>query len=551
MKVIAAIEVDLHRTPLGTAPRFAEQIGGQTVLARTVTRVARAKRLDGVFVLCPDDQESQCRSLLSGRPATLRSHSAGPPPYRPLVRVVRKWALDSWRGGMGGSAVIDEYTHTAVLASLAAAEKADAVAVVPGPCPLIDPGLIDTLVEHFGSVSDDTLMTFMQTPPGLSPVIFQSGLLAELARQGIPPGWTMSYKPDRPETDLASRKCACNAPQALRHACGRFIADTDRATETIRAYLADHPEPPSSNGAAAAEHVGQWAINRQSRYVPPLPRELEIELTTQDSLASKAGVELRPVVPPDRQRGPINPDLVRRLARELAVMDDTLVVLGGFGDPLLHPRFTDILAYLRQAGIYGIAVRTGGARLADASIAALVEHEVDVVTVLLDAWTPQRYRELHGGDLEPVIEAMDRLARARQEHDQPAPLVVPEMVKAVPTVDEMEAFFDGWLRKHGWATIVGYSRYGGALPDRCVIDMSPPLRCPCRRINTRCTVLADGGVIACDQDFAAARPVGSLLDSSLGEVWTGPKMTDLRAHHAAGRYDADPLCAACSEWHRP
>ena len=102
-----------------------------------------------------------------------------------------------------------------------------------------------------------------------------------------------------------------------------------------------------------------------------------------------------------------------------------------------------------------------------------------------------------------------------------------------------------------WATLIGFNRYGDALPDHSVIDMTPATRTPCRRIRTRCTVLADGRVLACDQDYAAARPIGSVREKTLAELWTGPAMSALREQHACGRFEDDSLCAACTEWHRP
>jgi 2-C-methyl-D-erythritol 4-phosphate cytidylyltransferase len=66
MKVIAAIEADLEHTPLGLPSRQAEELNGVPVLRRTVERVSRARRPDGVYVVCPADQADRCRGLLGG-----------------------------------------------------------------------------------------------------------------------------------------------------------------------------------------------------------------------------------------------------------------------------------------------------------------------------------------------------------------------------------------------------------------------------------------------------------------------------------------------------
>ncbi|MHC4090136.1 MAG: SPASM domain-containing protein, partial [Planctomycetota bacterium] len=66
-----------------------------------------------------------------------------------------------------------------------------------------------------------------------------------------------------------------------------------------------------------------------------------------------------------------------------------------------------------------------------------------------------------------------------------------------------------------------------------------------------CTILADGRMTLCDQDFTARTAVGSLHDASLADLWRSSAMQAARDHHAAGRCDALPLCPSCNEWHRP
>jgi hypothetical protein len=116
---------------------------------------------------------------------------------------------------------------------------------------------------------------------------------------------------------------------------------------------------------------------------------------------------------------------------------------------------------------------------------------------------------------------------------------------------EMEAFYDHWMNVVGSAVIVGPSHHAGRFPDRAVMNMAPPTRTPCRRILSRMTVLADGSVPVCDQDFAGRHIIGSAASNSLAELWTSPGMESVRQSHRSGEFDGMPLCPACDEWHRP
>ena len=386
-------------------------------------------------------------------------------------------------------------------------------------------------------------MTFAQSPPGLTGAVFRRDLLADMGRCAYPPGFVMSYKPDAPQMDLAFKSCCFTAAAAVRHASGRLIVDTDRAWERAAACI-------EAGRDGSAEDVCSWLLARESTEVPAVPREVEIELTTEDALA---GSMLRPRGAEVGQRGPMALETVGAIGRAMAAYDDGLVVLGGFGDPLRHPLFAKVLGILTGAGVYGVAVRTNGVGLDEATIECLIDHEVDVLCVTLDAWSEELYRRVNGRDgLGRVRECLDRLAERKQARGSVAPLVVPEMIKSVDTVGEIDAFYDGWVRSVGCANIEGYSHFAGQRADRSVMNMCPPTRRRCLRIGTRVTVLADGRVLRCDQDFRGEFPVGRLEGgASLEGFWRGEAMSRVRSCHAAGRFDEEPLCGGCEEWHRP
>ncbi|MCH7527087.1 MAG: radical SAM protein [Planctomycetes bacterium] len=550
MNCVAAIDVDLARSPIGTRSRATREMCGTPVLTRTIQQISQANRIDHLYVLCPPEQADACRgfvpSELKSR-VTVQARAVGPSPFGDVVRTARKWSLDGWRGGIGGATSFDEYAHPRELALVVQGPSADALFCAPAEAPLIDPTLIDTMIDHAEKSVDEARLTFAQAPPGLTGVIFQSDLLMEMAGKGVPPGMILSYKPDAPVMDLAHKSCCYTASESVRHACSRLVTDTRRSFETVSGFLA-------SGLAVEAESVGRWLIERDRLHVPPLPREIEIELTTADQLPES---KLRPRGAEVGARGPIDLQIVERIAHEMAAFDDSLVVLGGFGEPLLHPQFDEVLGILRDAGIYGVAVRTNGVALDEVHIESVIRHEVDVVNVLLDAWTPELYQTIQspkgqrGADLEDIRANIKRLIEERGRKKRVAPLVVPEITKSIDTLDELDPFFDGWIRECGWANIAGYCDHAGQREDRSVMPMAPPARSACRRINQRATVLANGHLVVCDQDFTGRFPVGDLHDEGLGTLWLGEVMSRARDRHRTGHFDATPLCTPCQDWHRP
>ncbi len=554
MKVIAAIQVDLEVTPLGTRSRAADELSGVSLLRRTAERVGRTRNVEALYILCPIEQVKRCQTILDGTMALVRQHDLGPAPWGALVLAARKWSLDGWRGGIGSTTCFDEYTDCRLLAGLLESIDADAVLSVPPTAPLLDPGLTDRMIEHRRTVQDDTHLVFTQAPPGVTGILLDAELVREVARQNIPVGWLFSYKPDNPQKDPIFQSACCRIPLELRHATGRLIGDTDRAIGTVHALLQEHDEPD-------AETVGRWLQQREVECLEPLPREVEIELTTDDPYP---GALYRPRGGQVGPRGPIDPKIVEQVVGELSRFDDSLLVLGGFGEPLRHAQFEEILEVIHPkgtdgagGGVYGLCVRTAGVDLTDAHVDLMITHRVDVLTVMLDAWTSELYGRMQSpndpalADLDAVKGRLDRLTLIRQERQSVHPIIVPEFTKGRENLDELDDFYDGWLRRCGAACITGYSHRAGQCRDHSVMNMAPATRSACQRLRSRCVVLADGVVVLCDQDFRGLQPVGRIGDQSLEQIWSGAAYERIRAAHRESRFEATELCAVCTEWHRP
>jgi hypothetical protein len=169
---------------------------------------------------------------------------------------------------------------------------------------------------------------------------------------------------------------------------------------------------------------------------------------------------------------------------------------------------------------------------------------------------------------------IERITARTRSANTAAPVILPSMTKARDNVEELDGFFDGWVRRVGAVCVTAYSHHAGQVEDRSVIDMTPSTRCPCRRLQSRAMLLADGTLVACDQDFRARQAMGyvggapsqpapqaaarvsdpclhrletgatqSPRDALLSAVWRGVSFTSLRAAHEAADRTADRTTA--------
>lgn len=544
MKIIAVLDADLERTWLGTRSRLADVVAGEPVLRQTVARVAQCKRIDAIHVLAPQVQHGVMRDMLAGLPVQFESAPQAADPRAAAVRAGRKWGLAAWRGGPGDACWFDEGINIAALQRIGEAAGADGVAIVPAAACAVDPALIDAIAEHYVAFGEDQPFVFSQAPPGLGTIVVRPAFLARLIQAQHPPGRLFTYRPHNPVTDIINKDACYRCDHNVVCTPVRFIADTHRTTERLKALLNDGA-PGAADSVALCAAANAWLATNADA----IPEEIEIELTTRDELASSP---VRPRGEALKRSGDMDLSRLEQLLAGLEPYDDVNIVLGGFGDPLLHPEFDRALSIVRNSAALGVAVRTSALTMDEAVSRRLIEQDVDVVAPLIDAADAGAYARLHGCDgFERAVKNVEQLLHLRRQAGRTAPLVAPELVKTRDNLDQMEGFFDGWLQLADWVTIAGFNHGAGQRPDRSVRSMAPPTRRPCSRLWRRCVVLADGRYVACDQDWRGAAPLGRVGETAPADVWNGDAWQAMRAAHTRQDFATCPLCSTCDDWHRP
>jgi len=540
-EIIITVWADLERAPLGQVSKLLAPLAGTTVLRRTAERISRVRNVKARVVYCPQGQRDRIASLVSDLPIDVVDVDCQLPQRWPSVQATRKWAKTCWRGGLMGGCCFDEDLVGEMLYGLAKHYSASAILSVPSHAVVVDPELLEQQIDRYNAHKDEFKIGFTQAPPGLTGVIVETELLNQLARTGQLAGSALVYRPSTPKLDIITKPCNLPLDPSIVHTSARLICDTVRSFNTIEHLLNDVPERDRT-----ARKIVDWFAAAAADRSAPWPDEIEIELVS----GWPTPTSYRPT--PEPPRGPIDADrLLDRLSEVTAQCDDLLIWLGGFGEPTRHPQFGKIVTGLNEIGVWGIGLATTGV-LDEKTARSLLDLPIDVVTVLLDVPDRELYHQIMGADsYEQVVAVIEQLLHMRQENRQPLPIVVPEMIKTHQTTELMDAFYDAWLRRAGAAVIRGYSDYAGQLADLAVSSMAPPDRRPCRRLCSRLTILADGTVPICDQDFQGRLSVGSIATDSLLKLWqTGP-IDQLREAQLEAQYDTNELCLACRQWHRP
>lgn len=112
------------------------------------------------------------------------------------------------------------------------------------------------------------------------------------------------------------------------------------------------------------------------------------------------------------------------------------VELQGEGEPLMHPRFFDMVAACRQRGAE-VSFITNGSFLSPANVERIFEHDVALISVSIESADPAEFRAIRGGKLEKVIRGLEHLMSRRAALGRTRPTVAFSIAVLKRTLDAL------------------------------------------------------------------------------------------------------------------
>ena len=540
---VTAVFSMIHEAPSqGHVPNSATRtFRGAPVLHWALRRTTRARRVGTTAIVCWEDQLQEVVPIASDLQAFVLTKAPRVSlPEMDSVTAARRWA-DGWRGGLLSTCHFDLGFYGPWHREVAQRLGSDAVLLIDPASGLVDPVLLDRLIEH-AEERTEVELCFCAAAPGLGGALLRRGLLERLAAAKSHPGRLLHYLPDQLSREPLAGEGCLPVPAPVARTAQSFSLNSRRQVERIEAGTV------SLNGELVGSDAE--AIVRRVSGVPftdELPREVVLELNTVRAT--------KPIFWPGRNKAIARDDLsterVATLLQELSVADDVRLTLGGVGDPLLSEHCFDAIEAAAASGVQSVHVETDLVGVDADRVRQLARSSADVVSVHLPGVKPQTYAAVMGVDTyAAALENLRVFVTERQARGGRVPLLVPLFVKCSLNLAEMEAWYDQWLRAVGSAAIVGPSDFGGGIPDVAVADMAPPRRVACSRIQARMTVLCDGRVVSCEQDVLGRQVMGVVGETRLTEIWRRG-FGELRADHREGNWKKRAVCAGCREWHRP
>jgi MoaA/NifB/PqqE/SkfB family radical SAM enzyme len=208
-----------------------------------------------------------------------------------------------------------------------------------------------------------------------------------------------------------------------------------------------------------------------------------------------------------------------------------------------------MIRYAKQNSDLILQFNTNANRMTPDISRELVNSGLDKLTISLDGVTKETYEKVRcGSNFERVIGNVNALLEAKKAAGAALPLVTLQIIRMDITADEIDAFVETWQDRVDYVSV---TNIGATTADSQVLSHSlreekrKSLR-PCRQIWQRLSVLWDGTVTVCCNDFDGFLAVGKVGETSLRELWHGEKLSNLRARHKKCRFE-NLICDSCSD----
>lgn len=216
------------------------------------------------------------------------------------------------------------------------------------------------------------------------------------------------------------------------------------------------------------------------------------------------------------------------------------------GEPLLHPKLEDLIAYAKSNGIIETLINTNATRLNEKRAEKIIESGLDHMIYSFDGGSKESYEKNRPGrfsdnSFEKVYENIKRFKKIRDSIGSKFPRTKIQMILTEDTYKEQENFLNLFWDYVDEVTVTQYSERGGGLSDLTTSDKNKVVnkarnlgyqkfedlnymktgsgeffiskgRKPCEQPFQRLLITYDGRVSMCCYDWGAKHTIACLKD---------------------------------------
>jgi radical SAM protein with 4Fe4S-binding SPASM domain len=284
------------------------------------------------------------------------------------------------------------------------------------------------------------------------------------------------------------------------------------------------------------EYRRAWQDNPAGFVVREFPLHLDIEITSRCNLRCTFCDKL-PLLSKG-QLGDMDFHLYQKILDEGAAGRLWAVKLSYRGEPLLHPRVADMVAYAKARGVLDIYFNTNGMLLTEAMAQRLMDAGLDRISLSMEGTDPAAFeRERRGARFDQIMRNLDTLMALRSRQGYAHPRVRVQTV-LLPGLD-LEAYRAFWLDHCDEVAAVDYKDSTNRVKGLVCRDWA------CPQLWQRMTIEWTGAIMPCNNDDFRHLGVGNVAEKTVASCWHDPLVRRARELHQQGSSHEVAACDGC------
>jgi len=251
----------------------------------------------------------------------------------------------------------------------------------------------------------------------------------------------------------------------------------------------------------------------------------------------------------------IDPDLNAKMVEEVRTHGQGLtqfIRYASNGEPLVHPKGYSMIEYAaKNSGVF-VTLTTNGTIMNEKRTQRLLESQVHMIDISIDAFTPETYAKIRrGGDLQVTKSNVLNLiswVRESRSHTK----VVVSYVEQPDNIHETSNFEKFW-NDHGVDEVVIRRLHScsGAKIELAAVrrkNHEELGRRPCLYPWERIVLNARGDLAFCPSDWVHGSFISDYRNTTILEAWQSDFYKNLRNAHLTNNYKNHKFCGQCPDW---
>lgn len=217
------------------------------------------------------------------------------------------------------------------------------------------------------------------------------------------------------------------------------------------------------------------------------------------------------------------------------------------GESMLHPRIYDMISYAHKNGIY-TRLFTNATQLNEKNAMRIINSGLDFISFSFDGYTKEDYEKIRvGSDFDKTIANITNFLKLK-ETKRNKPYVMFESIEfsnGGKDLKQKRVGFKNRLKNLPLNKLAVRSPHNWGGDYNIEIDKSPKNFLPCTFLWYALTILYDGTVLPCPQDFFGKLELGNINDGSIKQIWNNDKVVPLRKAMVTKNYQKLVPCYNC------